>query len=126
MLIGLDPIGEIREPRISQDLGPGENPPRKERTQSKMALTVMCYSRARKTVGFSLSFCKSLCALFGCGGQVGNRTREDPDLSFVTALKTGQNRALNALMDRHRKGVFNFVFTTGFRRSSFSRVFPVF
>ena len=37
-------------------------------------------------------------------------TQEDPDLSFVTALKAGQDQALNALMDRHRKGVFNFVF----------------
>jgi RNA polymerase sigma-70 factor (ECF subfamily) len=36
--------------------------------------------------------------------------QEDPDLSFVTALKAGQDQALNALMDRHRKGVFNFVF----------------
>src|SRR5271156_1425728 len=36
--------------------------------------------------------------------------QEDPDLSFVTALKSGQDQALNALMDRHRKGVFNFVF----------------
>jgi len=37
-------------------------------------------------------------------------TLEDPDLSFVTALKAGQDQALNALMDLHRKGVFNFVF----------------
>jgi len=37
-------------------------------------------------------------------------TQEDQDLTFVTALKTGQDQALNALMDRHRKGVFNFVF----------------
>ena len=37
-------------------------------------------------------------------------TQEDPDLSFVTALKAGQDQALNALMDLHRKGVFNFVF----------------
>ena|SRR5271163_3317377 len=36
--------------------------------------------------------------------------QEDPDLSFVTALKAGQDQALNALMDRHRKGVFNFVY----------------
>ena len=37
-------------------------------------------------------------------------TQEDQDLTFVTALKTGQDQALNALMDRHRKRVFNFVF----------------
>jgi RNA polymerase sigma-70 factor (ECF subfamily) len=37
-------------------------------------------------------------------------TQEDQDLTFVTALKAGQDQALNALMDRHRKGVFNFVF----------------
>jgi RNA polymerase sigma-70 factor (ECF subfamily) len=36
--------------------------------------------------------------------------QEDQDLTFVTALKAGQDQALNALMDRHRKGVFNFVF----------------
>jgi RNA polymerase sigma-70 factor, ECF subfamily len=28
----------------------------------------------------------------------------------VRALKAGQDQALNALMDRHRKGVFHFVF----------------
>jgi RNA polymerase sigma-70 factor (ECF subfamily) len=37
-------------------------------------------------------------------------TQEDQDLTFVTALKAGQDQALDALMDRHRKGVFNFVF----------------
>jgi RNA polymerase sigma factor CnrH len=36
-------------------------------------------------------------------------TQEDPDLGFVQALKAGQDQALNALMDRHRKGVFHFV-----------------
>ena len=34
---------------------------------------------------------------------------EDPDLSFVTALQAGQDQALNALMDRHREGLFRFV-----------------
>jgi RNA polymerase sigma-70 factor (ECF subfamily) len=35
--------------------------------------------------------------------------QEDPDLSFVMALKAGQDQALNALMDRHREGLFRFV-----------------
>jgi hypothetical protein len=35
--------------------------------------------------------------------------QEDPDLSFVTALKAGQDQALNALKDRHREGLFRFV-----------------
>jgi RNA polymerase sigma factor (sigma-70 family) len=35
--------------------------------------------------------------------------QEDPDLSFVMALKAGQDQALNALMDRHRDGLFRFV-----------------
>jgi RNA polymerase sigma-70 factor, ECF subfamily len=37
-------------------------------------------------------------------------TQEDPDLGSVRALKAGQDQALNALLDRHRKGVFHFVF----------------
>ena len=36
-------------------------------------------------------------------------TQDDPDLGFVQALKSGHDQALNALMDRHRKGVFHFV-----------------
>jgi RNA polymerase sigma factor CnrH len=36
-------------------------------------------------------------------------TPEDPDLLLVQALKVGQDRALNALMDRHREGIFRFV-----------------
>ena len=35
--------------------------------------------------------------------------QKDPDLSFVMALKAGQDQALNALMDRHREGLFRFV-----------------
>ena len=35
--------------------------------------------------------------------------QEDPDLSFVMALKAGQDQALNALMDRYREGLFRFV-----------------
>ena len=36
-------------------------------------------------------------------------TQEDPDLTLVQALKAGQDQALNALMDRHREGLFRFV-----------------
>ena len=36
-------------------------------------------------------------------------TQEDPDLTLVQALRAGQDRALNALMDRHREGLFRFV-----------------
>ena len=36
-------------------------------------------------------------------------TQEDPDLTLVQALKVGQDQALNALMDRHREGLFRFV-----------------
>ena len=36
-------------------------------------------------------------------------TQEDPDLALVQALKIGEDRALNALMDRHREGIFHFV-----------------
>lgn len=36
-------------------------------------------------------------------------TTDDPDLGFVQALKAGQDQALNALMDRHRQGIFHFV-----------------
>lgn len=36
-------------------------------------------------------------------------TQEDPDLSLVQALKVGEDQALNALMDRHREGLFRFV-----------------
>jgi RNA polymerase sigma factor CnrH len=34
---------------------------------------------------------------------------EDPDLILVQALKVGDDQALNALMDRHREGLFRFV-----------------
>jgi hypothetical protein len=37
-------------------------------------------------------------------------TSGDPDLTLVQALKVGQDQALNVLMDRHREGVFRFVF----------------
>jgi RNA polymerase sigma factor CnrH len=36
-------------------------------------------------------------------------TQEDPDLALVQALKVGEDQALNALMDRHREGLFRFV-----------------
>ncbi len=36
-------------------------------------------------------------------------TQEDPDLTLVQALKVGEDQALNALMDRHREGIFRFV-----------------
>ena len=36
-------------------------------------------------------------------------TQEDPDLGLVQALQAGKDQALNALMDRHQKGVFRFV-----------------
>jgi RNA polymerase sigma factor (sigma-70 family) len=36
-------------------------------------------------------------------------TTEDPDLTLVQALKIGEDQALNALMDRHREGIFRFV-----------------
>jgi RNA polymerase sigma-70 factor (ECF subfamily) len=36
-------------------------------------------------------------------------TQDDPDLGLVQALKSGQDQALNNLMDRHRKGLFHFV-----------------
>jgi len=36
-------------------------------------------------------------------------TQEDPDLALVQALKIGEDQALNALMDRHREGLFRFV-----------------
>jgi DNA-directed RNA polymerase specialized sigma24 family protein len=36
-------------------------------------------------------------------------TQEDPDLGLVQALKAGEDQALNALMDRHRDGIFHFV-----------------
>jgi len=39
----------------------------------------------------------------------GYMTQEDPDLTLVQALKAGQDQALNALMDRHREGLFRFV-----------------
>lgn len=35
--------------------------------------------------------------------------QEDPDLILVEALKVGEDQALNALMDRHREGLFRFV-----------------
>ena len=35
--------------------------------------------------------------------------QEDPDLTLVQALKAGEEHALNALMDRHREGLFRFV-----------------
>ena len=36
-------------------------------------------------------------------------TQEDPDLALVEALKVGDDQALNALMGRHREGLFRFV-----------------
>src|ERR1700760_270108 len=36
-------------------------------------------------------------------------TQEDPDLALVQAIKEGEDQALNALMDRHREGLFRFV-----------------
>jgi RNA polymerase sigma factor CnrH len=36
-------------------------------------------------------------------------TQVDPDLTLVQALKVGEDQALNALMDRHREGLFCFV-----------------
>ena len=35
--------------------------------------------------------------------------QEDPILTLVQALKVGEDQALNALMDRHREGLFRFV-----------------
>ena len=35
---------------------------------------------------------------------------KDPDLALVQALQAGEDRALEALMDRHQQGVFRFVF----------------
>jgi hypothetical protein len=37
------------------------------------------------------------------------RKEEDSDLALVQALQHGENRALNELMDRHREGLFRFV-----------------
>ncbi|SRR6266436_7219946 len=36
-------------------------------------------------------------------------TPADPDLTLVQALKVGEDQALNALMERHREGLFRFV-----------------
>jgi RNA polymerase sigma factor CnrH len=36
-------------------------------------------------------------------------TPEDPDLILVQALQVGKDQALDALMDRHREGLFRFV-----------------
>jgi RNA polymerase sigma-70 factor (ECF subfamily) len=35
---------------------------------------------------------------------------EDPDLALVQALQAGEDRALNILIDRHREGLYRFVF----------------
>jgi RNA polymerase sigma factor CnrH len=35
---------------------------------------------------------------------------EDPDLALVQALQAGEDRALEALMERHQRGVFRFIF----------------
>jgi len=35
---------------------------------------------------------------------------EDPDLASVQALQAGEDRALEALMERHQRGVFRFIF----------------
>jgi RNA polymerase sigma-70 factor (ECF subfamily) len=35
---------------------------------------------------------------------------EDPDLPLVQALQAGEDRALDSLMNRHREGLFQFVF----------------
>jgi RNA polymerase sigma factor CnrH len=36
--------------------------------------------------------------------------QEDPDLTLVQALMRGEDQALDALMNRHREGLFRFVF----------------
>jgi RNA polymerase sigma factor CnrH len=36
-------------------------------------------------------------------------TPDDPDLTLVQALMVGEDHALDALMDRHREGLFHFV-----------------
>jgi RNA polymerase sigma factor (sigma-70 family) len=36
--------------------------------------------------------------------------REDPDLALVRALQAGDDQAFGALMDRHQKGLFRFIF----------------
>ena len=38
--------------------------------------------------------------------------QEDPDLTLVQALMLGEDQALDALMDRHREGLFRFVLRT--------------
>ena len=35
---------------------------------------------------------------------------EDPDLALVRALQTGEERALNTLIERHHEGLYRFVF----------------
>jgi DNA-directed RNA polymerase specialized sigma24 family protein len=35
---------------------------------------------------------------------------EDPDLALVQALRAGEDRALNSLIERHREGLYRFVF----------------
>jgi RNA polymerase sigma factor (sigma-70 family) len=35
---------------------------------------------------------------------------EDPDLALVQVLQAGEDRAMNTLIDRHREGLFRFVF----------------
>jgi RNA polymerase sigma factor (sigma-70 family) len=37
-------------------------------------------------------------------------TLEDPDLALVQALQAGEDRAMNTLIERHRQGLFRFVF----------------
>jgi RNA polymerase sigma factor (sigma-70 family) len=37
-------------------------------------------------------------------------TPDDPDLTLVQALMVGEDHALDLLMDRHREGLFHFVF----------------
>src|SRR5271165_5449691 len=39
--------------------------------------------------------------------------QEEPDIALVQALKLGEDQALNALMDRHREGLFRFVLLHG-------------
>src|SRR6266480_1425867 len=36
--------------------------------------------------------------------------REDADLALVRALEAGDDQAFGALMDRHQKGLFRFIF----------------
>jgi len=41
--------------------------------------------------------------------RLGSVVQDDPDLTLVQALMLGEDQALDALMNRHRKGLFRFV-----------------